>query len=275
MNLSIIIHNYNTKNFLKQCLAQLLKMPIGVDYEIIVIDSNSHDGSVEMMKQFYPSIKLIASSENLGFQKGNNAGIKEAVGKYLLILNTDLVFIDENATKKMFDYLEENKNVALLGPQLLNPDKTVQRSVMRFHKWYTPFCRRTFISQTSWGQKELERFEMDDLDQHKNSDVDWVFGGCMMVRRSAIDIVGMMNEDLFLYFGDTDWAREFWRNGWQVHYLSEAKVVHMHRRESADASVLKYIFAPAVRAHILDWIVYLKKWGLGSRRPKIVCLHGN
>jgi hypothetical protein len=270
MDVSIIIHNYNTKNFLKQCIRQIKEMDVGLSYEIIVIDSNSQDGSVEMMRKYYPEIKFSAAKKNLGFHKGNNIGIKKAQGKYILIINTDIVFIYENAIKQMFDFMESHPRIALLGPQVLNPDKTIQSTAMRFHKIYTPFCRRTFIGQTSWGEKELERFEMTDWDHNQTQDVDWVFGACMMVRKEAIDQVGMLSEYLFLYFGDTDWARRFWQAGWEVYYLAEAKVVHLHRRESADVGIWQSLFSPVARIHIKDWIRYLRKWGLSPERPKAI-----
>lgn len=266
MDVSIIIHNYRTKNLLKQCVRQINDMNVGVDYEIIVVDSNSGDGSAEMMREFYPQINFIAAKENLGFNKGNNFGIKNAQGKYILIINTDIVFIYEDVIKKMFDFMEIHPDAALAGPQVLNPDKTIQHSAMRFHKIWTPFCRRTFIGKTRRGKEELERFEMDSWSHNDTKDVDWVFGACMMVRKKAIDEVGMLDENLFLYFGDTDWARRFWKAVWKVYYIAEAKVVHLHRRESADVNILQALFSPVARIHVKDWIKYLRKWGMGSER---------
>lgn len=266
MDVSIIIHNYNTKNLLKQCVRQIKEINVGVNYEIIVVDSNSSDGSAKMMREIYPGVNLIPSDENLGFNKGNNFGIKSAKGKYVLIINTDIIFTHEDAIKKMFDFMENNENVALVGPQVLNPDKSIQHSVMSFHKIWTPFCRRTFIGKTKRGREELERFEMDSWNHNGIRDVDWIFGACMMARKKAIDEVGMLDENLFLYFGDTDWARRFWKAGWKVYYISDAKVVHLHRRESADVSIWQSLFSLVVRIHVKDWIKYLKKWGTGSER---------
>lgn len=266
MDVSIIIHNYNTKNLLKQSVKQIKEMNVGVDYEIIVVDSNSCDGSAEMMRKFYPQTTLIHAKENLGFNKGNNLGIKNAAGKYILIINTDIIFICEDAIKKMFDFMESNSDVALVGPQVLNSDKTIQRSAMRFHKIWTPFCRRTFIGNMDCGKKELRRFEMSDWEHNETKDVDWIFGACMMARKNAIDEEGMLDENLFLYFGDTDWARRFWKAGWKVYYVVDAKVAHLHRRESADVDLWKALFSPIARIHIKDWIKYLRKWGMGCER---------
>lgn len=266
MDVSIIIHNYNTKNLLKQSIRQITEMNVYVDYEIIVVDSNSCDGSAEMMRELYPRIKLIAAKKNLGFNKGNNLGIKNAAGKYIFIINTDIIFIREDAIKKMFDFMESHLDVALSGPQVLNPDKTIQCSTMRFHKIWTPFCRRTFIGNMNCGKKELERFEMSDWRHNETKDVDWIFGACMMARKNAIAEVGMLDENLFLYFGDTDWARRFWKWGWKVYYVVDAKVVHLHRRESADVDLWQALFSPIARIHIKDWIKYLRKWRMGSER---------
>lgn len=266
MDVSIIIHNYNTKNLLKQCVRQIKEVNVGVDYEIIVVDSNSGDGSAKMMEEFYPQINFISAKKNLGFNKGNNLGIKNAKGKYILIINTDIVFIYEDVIKKMFDFMEEHQNVALAGPQVLNPDKTIQCSAMKFHKILTPFCRRTFLGGTKYGKKELERFEMVGWKHNNAKDVDWIFGACMMVRKKAIEEVGALDEELFLYFGDTDWARRFWKAGWEVYYVADAKVAHLHRRESADVNIWHALFSPVARIHIKDWIKYLRKWGTESER---------
>ncbi len=255
MDISIIINNYKTRGLLKQCLKGIYNNPPNLQFEIVVVDNNSGDGSVEMVRESFPQVKLIASDKNLGHHKGNNLGIKNSSGKYVVILNTDIALMD-NALEKMFQFMEENPEVALVGPKLKNPDGSIQMSCMRFPHILTPFYRRTFLGRFEFARKEVDSYLMKDFDHHSTIKVDWILGACEMVRRSAILKAGEMDEDLFLYFGDVAWCKQFWLNGFSVYYLADCDVIHYHKRESAESGIFSKIFW----IHILDWIKYLLKY---------------
>ncbi|OGY43200.1 MAG: hypothetical protein A3B89_00920 [Candidatus Buchananbacteria bacterium RIFCSPHIGHO2_02_FULL_40_13] len=255
MEISIIINNYKTKGLLKQCLRGIYLYPPSVEYEIIVVDNNSGDGSAAMIKAKFPQVKLIEAPKNLGHHKGNNLGLKNSQGKYALILNTDIALLDDSLDK-IYRFMEDHSQVALVGPKLKNPDGSIQMSCMRFPNKLVPIYRRTFLGNFPFAKKEIDYYLMKDFDHLSTRPVDWILGACVMVRRSVIDEVGLMDEDLFLYFGDIAWCRKFWQAGYKVYYFAAANIVHYHKRESAQSGIFSLVFW----IHIIDWLKYLKKY---------------
>lgn len=276
MEISIIINNYKTRGLLKQCLKGIRSFPPAVSFEIVIIDNNSGDGSAEMVREMFAcdnstkvefsengatgtieelsqGVRLIAARENLGHHKGNNLGIRHSSGKYVLIMNTDVAVFD-NSLDELYRFMEEHSEIALAGPRLHNADGSIQKSCMRFPKIMTPFYRRMFLSLLPAAQKDLSRYLMDDFDHNSSIPVDWILGACELVRRSAIDKVGLLDEYLFLYFGDVAWCRQFWANDMPVYYFAGADMIHYHRRESND------FFSRTFWIHIKDWIKYLIKY---------------
>lgn len=263
MELSIIILNYNTKKLLQQCLEGLKSLQLPYGYEIIVVDNASKDGSVEFLlalEKQISGLKVILNKKNLGYAAGNNQGIKISSGKYLLILNPDVV-VHGDSIIKLCQFMETYQDAAICGPKLLNPDRSIQFSCRKFPKWYTPILRRTPLG--IFAKKALRDYLMIDYDHSQARPVDWLLGACLLARRQAMDKVGLMDEKFFLYFEDIDWCRRFHQSGWQVYYVPEAEMVHFHQRLSAG-----HIFSPAGRAHIASWIKYLWKWkGRGLPNP--------
>lgn len=255
MEISIIINNYKTRGLLKQCLKGILANPPAVEYEIIVVDNDSRDGSVELIREKFPSVKLIDAKENLGHQRGNNLGIKNSSGKYVLILNTDIAIMTD-AIDKMYQFMEANSQIALLGPRLKNPDGSIQYSCLRFPTIWVPIFRRTFFGKLPFARKQIDKYLMADFNHSETRPVDWILGSCHLVRRSAIDKVGMMDEQLFMYFGDVAWCKKFSQAGYAVYYFADVDIIHYHRRESAESGIFSKIFW----IHIFDWFKYMKKY---------------
>lgn len=261
MKLSIIILNYNTSNLLRLCIQNLLKLEINFTYEIIVVDNASQDDSVEMMRKQYPEIKLIASETNTGHAAGNNLGIKQAQGEYILILNTDIIFSTVQDFDKVLNFMDQHPAVAIVGPKLLNGDGTVQNSCYRPYSFWTPIYRRTPLGKFDFAKKDLERHLMWDFKHHENREVAWILGACMFVRKDFLNEYGAFNDDFFLYFADYELCDRATRNGLKVYYFADTQIIHYHKRESAQGSVwggvgtlLNYV----TRIHIKDWIKYLK-----------------
>lgn len=258
MELSIIITTYNSRGLLRQLLQGLLKFPPKVSHEIIVVDNDSRDKTDEMMHEQFPSICYIHSQKNLGLAKGNNLGIRQSTGEYVLILNPDIaVFEDE--IDYLLEFLKTHNQAGVVAPQLLHPDKSIQFSTFIFPKWYIPILRRTPLGKISWSKKQLKQYMMKDWDHNESKKVDWVLGAAMLIRKSALAQVGLQDEDYFLYFEDVDWCKRFWKNGFEVWYTPKSKLVHYHKRESAENPGLKGIFNPLTNIHIRSWIAYLKK----------------
>lgn len=261
--LSIIIVNYNQKNLTKICVEGILKLRPKIDYEIIVVDNASTDQSQETIKQLSKSVnipfKFILNKKNLGLAKACNLGIKEAKGKYILILNPDIVVL-ENSIEKLYQFMEENPLVGVCGPKLLNPDKSIQTSYFRFPQWYIPLLRRTFLGKFSWAKKRLTEYMMTDFDHQKDQEVDWLLGACLMIRKKALEEVGLFDERFFLYFEDVDLCRSMKKAGWKVYYYSGAEMVHYYQRTSAEQEGVFALFSRITWIHILSAIKYFLKW---------------
>ncbi len=260
--LSIIIINFKNPPLLRLCL-KTLKNNLVEDFyhEIIVVDSASSPETRNVVKEF-PDTILWAFDGNIGYTRGVNEGIKAASGDYFLILNPDIIPI-KGAIENIYNYMTKNKDVGLAGPKLLNFDGTAQNSCFRFYTPLTMLCRRTFLGLVPPGKKYLEHFLMNDSDLSKPAKVDWLMGSAIMASRAAVDDVGLMDGDLFLYMTDVDWARRFWENGYKVIYYPYSEMYHYHKRGSKGRFILTDIFLrKETRWHLMDALRYFKKHGL-------------
>ncbi|KKU90179.1 MAG: hypothetical protein UY20_C0001G0030 [Candidatus Yanofskybacteria bacterium GW2011_GWA1_48_10] len=265
--LSIIILSYRAPEMLRLCLSSLSKsLPKDLNAEIIVVDNQSSLETQFVAEDEFKrlKIKLIPLTENEGYTRAVNRGIEEASGEYILYSNHDVVF-QPNFFKTLVSYLENSRDVGLVGPKLLNFNGSRQDSCFRFYSPWTIICRRMpFIPRAG---NVVNRFLMRDLDLSKPRSVDWISGAVFMTTKAAIRDVGLMDENLFHYFSDVDWARRFWENGYKVVYFPEAKVYHYHGRSSRGRfGPLEFIFNRAARWHLFDGIKYFLKYGIGSPR---------
>jgi len=267
-DLSIIILNYKTKGLLRQCIKGIQLLNLKYDYEIIVVDNNSGDSSVKMMREDFPNIKCIVSKENRGCAAGNNLGIKESQGKYVMILNPDIA-VFSGVIEKMIEFIDNHTDVGIVAPKLINPDGSRQISCFRFPSFIIPIYRRTPLGKLPFAKKKLREYLMLDYNFKEVNDVDWVLGACMLVRKSAIEKVGLMDERFLLYFEDVDWCRQFWEAGFRVCYLNNLEIVHYHQRLSAENPGLKGIFSKATRIHIASALKYFAKYWGSKRIRKI------
>ncbi len=261
MDISVIIVNYKQRGLVKQCVRGIKRLDLPFSYEIIVVDNDSWDGVKEMLEEKFPDdrhIVFIQAEKNRGFSAGNNLGIKAARGKYIFIVNSDTVILGD-AIERMFFFMESEPEVGMVGPKLLNADRSVQQTVCRFPDLAIPFYRRTFLGRFSFGKKRLDRYLMRDWDHSSSRPVDWLFGAALFVRKEAVEKVGLMDERYFLYFEDVDWSRRFWENGYKVYYLHDAEIIHYHQRMSA-GPLLKSLARPITRIHISSFIKYFLKF---------------
>lgn len=240
MHLSIVIVTWNAKKYVWECLSSLLKLKELDSSEIIVIDNDSSDGTPELVRESFPFIKLIRNDSNLGFAKATNIGIKEATGKYVCLINSDVV-IPERCIESMFRYMEQNQDIGLLGPQMLGPDGLVCRSTMRFPTVWSNFCHALALDSIFKGSKLFGGFLMRDFGHDKTMGVDVLNGWFLMVRRAAFDQVGLLDERFFIYGEDIDWCRRFHLAGWRVVFYHQAAAVHYGGASSARAPIRFYI----------------------------------
>lgn len=239
IDLSIITVSWNVRELLRACVHSVDSGRGNLNMEMIVVDSASADGSPEMIRKEFPWVKLIASTENLGFPRGNNLGIRHAAGRHVLLLNPDTMVL-EDALPKMVAHLDAHPDVGGLGAQLLNPDGTVQSSRRRFPTFRTAFFESTWLENIA-PRSITEHYYALDLPDQQTSDVDWVTGACLMVPRRIIQQVGVLDEGYFMYSEELDWCRRIVDAGWRIVYFPEAKIVHYVGKSSEQAVTERHI----------------------------------
>lgn len=259
MTLSIIILNYKQKNLTRETVKGILDLDLQFDYEIIVVDNNSQDGLGKLVRSLFPNVKFIQSDKNLGMGAGNNLGIRQARGKYILILNPDAV-VFKSSLEPLIDFLERNPLAGIVAPQILDPDRSWQASAYKFPKFLTPLYRRTALAKTQLGQEYLREYIITQDKLKEPTRVDWVLGAVFMIKKQIIDQLGNFDERFFLFFEDTDLCRRVWNTGYEVWYIPQAKVVHYPHRLSAHELGLLSLFNKNTYPHIASWLKYFWKW---------------
>jgi len=266
MKLSIIVNHYQTPEILKICLRSIKKNLLGAcfDWEIIVTDSATIEKTVDMIDEQFPDVVFIPSEKNIGFGKSINIAAEKARGEYFFIVNADIIIDEGKAVEKLLNYIENNKDVGMAGPRLLNVNNTLQQSCFRFYTPFTVICRRTFLGRTSCGRKALRKFLMKDIFEKKNvSDpisVDWIMGSAMMIRKSDFKKIGGFDERFFMYFEDVDLSRRFWKNGLKVIYFPKSKMYHYHFQSSKKKTFLNSLLSKYARIHIGSALKYFLKY---------------
>lgn len=223
--LSIIIVSFNTKEVTEDCINSIYKAEWHDNFEIIVIDNNSHDGSAEMIREKFPDIKLIANKDNKFFAIANNQGAKIATGKYLLLLNSDTIVESDNL-QKMVDFYETlSPEIICIGPKILNPDRSIQSCGKP--EWGNTFQQYA----TLYGLNKLLplRWICGPLDHRpdKIHRTGWVMGCCMMIPRDKYLQVGGLNENLFFYGEEPEFGYRTGRLGYKTIYYPEAEIIHL------------------------------------------------
>lgn len=232
MDISIIIVNYNTKELTKNCLKSVFEKTQDVNFEVFVVDNNSSDGSCEMLEQEFPQVKLIKNTKNRGFGAANNLAIKESKAKYVFLLNSDTILLN-NVVKIFFDFMEKSENwdknqkIACCGGNLYNKDLSYGYSynvlpiieqilLKRFYlnKFFKNYYKKKFLPSLCEESKSIK-------------EVDSVSGANMFLRRSVLDEVGLFDEDFFLYFEETELSYRMNKKGYKSVILPEAKIIHL------------------------------------------------
>jgi N-acetylglucosaminyl-diphospho-decaprenol L-rhamnosyltransferase len=244
VDLSIVIVSWNVHDLLRQCLLSIRANLQTCNLEVIVVDNVSTDGSAEMVRTEFSDAHLIVNAENRGFPAANNQGIAVAQGRHVLILNPDTKVLGD-ALATMVAYADANPDVGVVGPQLLNDDgadgcPSVQSSRRRFPTLATALLESTWL-QPCAPRRLLERYYVQDQPDDATLDVDWVKGAALMARQEAIEQVGLMDEEYFMYSEELDWCRRFKDAGWRVVYLPAAQIVHYGGKSSDQVVTSRHI----------------------------------
>jgi GT2 family glycosyltransferase len=244
VELSIIIVNYNVKEFLQNLIHSLQKAVAQIDYEIIVVDNASDDGSVEFIREKFPQIKLIANQTNLGFSKANNLALKLAKGKFNLLINPDTI-VSEDTISKMIEFFNSHQDAGVAGCKILNPDGTLQLACRRsFPGPWTSFCKVTGLSTLFPNSKLFAKYNLTYLDENSTYEVDAISGSFMMMRKEVFEKTGGFDEQFFMYGEDLDLCYRIQKNGYKVYYYPGTQIIH-YKGESTKRSSLdetKYFY---------------------------------
>ena len=252
IDVSIIIVNWNTKHLLQECLTSIYEQAGHVNYEIVVVDNASTDGSAAMVKVKFPKVVLIENHENRGFAAANNQGMAIAKGRYVLLLNSDTLVLDQAITKTV-SFADGNPKAAVVGCRVLNPDRTLQPTCFMFPSVPNMLLSSSYLYKLFPRSKLFGRERMTWWSRNDIREVDVVTGCFMLVRRQAIEDVGMMDERFFMYGEETDWCYRFRQAGWKILFTPNPEVVHVG---GASTKQMKPEMVLQKRASIL---LFLKK----------------
>ncbi len=252
VELSIVIVSWNVRELLRRCLHSILDARRSINIEVIVVDNASTDGSSDVVQAEFPAVHVITNQENRGFPAANNQGLAVAQGRYVLLLNPDTEVMDAEAgLATMVAFADAHPDVGMVGPQLLNPDGSVQSSRRRFptlatavfeSTWLEPYASRSGVGLFGTTPRRLlARYYLLDQPDDVVQDVDWVTGAAMMARREAVEQVGPLDEGFFMYSEELDWCKRFREAGWRVVYLPTARIIHHVGKSSEQVVTARHI----------------------------------
>lgn len=241
MKLSVIIVNYNVQHFLEQCLHSVRKAASGIEMEVFVVDNNSVDGSVQMVKNKFPEVHLIANKENVGFSKANNQAIRISKGEYVLLLNPDTV-VEENTFRKVIDFMDAHADAGGLGVQMIDgKGNFLPESKRGLPTPSVAFYKIFGLSKLFPKSKTFGRYHLGFLDRNKTHEVDVLSGAFMLLRKTALDKVGLLDEDYFMYGEDIDLSYRIVLGGYKNYYFHDTRIIH-YKGESTKKSSVNYVF---------------------------------
>ena len=237
VDVSIIILSYNTCELTRQCVASVYADSSlqGYGYEILVIDNASTDGTVDQIHSAYPAVRVILNERNLGFARGNNVGLAAARGRYLFLLNSDAA-VRTGCLGALLEFMEAHPRAGACGPQLLNPDGSLQPSGRALPSVWSVFAGMTKIYRLWKHDLYLER----GRDYHQVRPVEELSGAALMVRRQIYETVGGFDPNFFAYYEDVDWCKRIGAAGYTLYYVPAAQVVHQWKGTSRGVSQLSY-----------------------------------
>lgn len=285
---SVIVVSWNVRDLLRRCLESVRRelAANAVSAEIIVVDNASADGSPAMVRAEFPEAELIETGANLGFAGGVNAGLARAQGRWLLVLNPDTE-LEPAALATLLHWAERLPGAAVAGPQLRYPDGSLQSSRRRLPTPLTYFFESTLLARWWPGNPWARRYHLANRPAEAQQRVDWLVGAALLVRRSAAEAAGPLDERFWMYSEELEWQRRLGAHG-GIWYVPQAVIVHHEGRSSEQAPLRKHLAfqrsklryaalahgpALATALHLfllatygLDWLAEAAKWALGHKR---------
>ncbi|HVU79726.1 MAG TPA: glycosyltransferase family 2 protein [Gaiellaceae bacterium] len=218
-DVSVVVVTWNAMPWLEQCLDSVR------GHDVVVVDHGSTDGTLEFVRANHPEVRVV-EQENKGMGGGNNTGMRVANGRYYLLLNSDAWVVDDGLDR-LVAYADDHPEAAVVGPRLLNTDGTLQRSVRAEPTLWRLATEYLFIRKLAPRSRLLNPLYAGGFAHDEEREVDWLYGPALLVRRDAVDAVGLFDEEFFMFSEEVDWMTRFRRAGWTVLFYPGAEVVHV------------------------------------------------
>ncbi|MEC0227963.1 glycosyltransferase family 2 protein [Paenibacillus alba] len=241
MDLSILIVNYKTRDLTLACIESVITSSTSYKYEIILIDNASNDGIIQAINEQYPQVVTIANTDNVGFSKANNQGIRVAKGRYVLLLNSDTI-VQPDTMDTMLHFMDENPSVGASGCKIVLPDGSLDKACKRgFPTPSASFYYAFGFSKLFPKKPRFNQYQLGYLNPDDEYPIDSLVGAFMLIRREAIEQVGMLDEEFFMYGEDIDWCYRIKQAGWVNYYYPRTHIVH-HKGASSRRKPFKIIY---------------------------------
>jgi len=241
MKLSIVIVNYNVAYFLEQCLHSVYASKLAFDHEVFVVDNNSIDGSIAMVKEKFPKVNLIENKENLGFSKANNQAINISKGEYVLLLNPDTL-LESDTLSLVVDFMDSHKDAGGLGVKMLDgKGNFLPESKRGFPTPKAAFFKIFGFSKIFPKSKTFSAYHLGHLNRDQVNEIEVLSGAFMLLRKEALDKVGLLDEDFFMYGEDIDLSYRILKGGYKNYYFPKTRIIH-YKGESTKKDSINYVF---------------------------------
>jgi GT2 family glycosyltransferase len=238
--ISVVIVTWNGKRYALECLASLRENTGSLPLEVIVVDNHSTDGTLEEIRKLFPEVILIENDSNLGFAKANNIGLAMARGRYLCLINSDVV-VPPGCVENMMSFMEGNSDIGMLGPKMRAPNGGVGHSVMQLPTVWNTLCSSLGLHNIVPKSKIFGGFLMNDFPYDSIADVEVLTGWFWMIRRRAFEDVGGLDEQFFMYGEDIDWSYRFHKANWRVVFFPQSEALHYGAASSAQSPTRFYV----------------------------------
>ena len=240
MKITVIIVNYRVKYYLAQCLHSVAKAMEGIEGQVIVVDNDSQDDSVDFNRQLYPQVQFIENKENMGFARANNVAIRESDSEYVLLLNPDTI-VNERLLRDCIDLLDGNPAIGATGVRMLCENGWFAPESRRgVPTPFTAFCKMVGLTRLFPQSRVFGRYYMKYLDEFATTPIEIISGACMFIRRSVLDECGLLDEDFFMYGEDIDLSFRMLQTGKQNYYIP-SRIMH-YKGESTHKNSFRYVY---------------------------------
>ena len=249
-DLSIVVVNWNTRDYLRDCLRSIYEHHGALRVEVIVIDNASADDSAEMVRREFPNVQLIVNDTNLGFAAANNQGLRLADGRFVLLLNPDTVVLDD-VLKRSVEYAEQHPDAGVVGCQVMQGPESVQRTCFRYPSPLHTFLWVSGLLASNPASRLFGRAVYGPWDRTTERDVEVVSGMYMLVRREALEDVGLMDEAFFVFAEEADWCYRFRVRGWRCVFAPVGRILHVDGGSKSTNQVSVKMYVEMQKSHLL------------------------